>query len=70
MPSRPTRKQWTANAGKKKIPYFTTGGVGVVGVGGAQASALSAEIGIKVPQNITAMATGGPNNTTPGDVPK
>lgn len=55
---------------EKKIPYFTTGGVGVVGAGGAQASALSAEIGIKVPQNITAMATGGPNYTTPGDVPK
>lgn len=54
----------------KKIPFFTTGEVGVVGAGGAQASALSAEIGIKVPQNITAMATGGPNYTTPRDVPK
>lgn len=69
MPSRPTRKQWTANAGEKNT-FLHYGRGGSCGGGGAQASALSAEIGIKVPQNITAMATGGPNNTTPGDVPK
>lgn len=54
----------------KKNTFLHYGRDGSCGGGGAQASALSAEIGIKVPQNITAMATGGPNHTTPGDVPK
>lgn len=54
----------------KKNTFIHYGRGGSCEGGGAQASALSAEIGIKVPQNITAMVTGGPNDTAPGHVPK